>query len=56
MLLEKAARQQMLVHAFGGARRWSSDEEALRKRAVVWSEHQLAGLWEHLGRRLERGW
>lgn len=35
VVLEKAAHQQLLIHAFGGARRWSSDEEALRKRATV---------------------
>lgn len=51
VLLEKAARQQMITHAFGGLRRWSHDEEALRKRATVWSEKQLAALWEYLGRR-----
>lgn len=50
VLLEKAAHQQLLVHSFGGARRWSSDEEALRKRATVWSERQIAALWDYLGR------
>jgi ribulose-5-phosphate 4-epimerase/fuculose-1-phosphate aldolase len=38
VLLEKAARHQLLTYAFGGPRRWSSDEEALRKRATAWSE------------------
>ena len=51
VLLEKAAHQQMLTHAFGGPRRWSDDEEALRKRATVWSERQRAALWDYLGRR-----
>ena len=51
VLLEKAAHQQMLTHAFGGPRRWSDDEEALRKRATVWSERQRAALWAYLGRR-----
>jgi L-ribulose-5-phosphate 4-epimerase len=51
VLLEKAAHQQWLVEAFGGARRWSSDEEALRKRATVWSEPQRAALWGYLSRR-----
>jgi L-ribulose-5-phosphate 4-epimerase len=55
VLLEKAAHQQMLVHAFGGAQRWSSDEEALRKRRTVWAENQLAALWAYLRRRVERG-
>jgi L-ribulose-5-phosphate 4-epimerase len=51
VLLEKAAHQQMLTHAFGGPRRWSDDEEALRKRATVWSEGQRAALWDYLARR-----
>lgn len=51
VLLEKAAHQQMLTHAFGGPRRWSDDEEALRKRATVWSERQRAALWSYLIRR-----
>ena len=51
VLLEKAAHQQMLTHAFGGPRRWSVDEEALRKRATVWSERQRAALWDYLARR-----
>lgn len=55
VLLEKAAHQQLLVHGFGGAQRWSSEGEALRKRATVWSEGQLAALWDYLVRRVERG-
>jgi L-ribulose-5-phosphate 4-epimerase len=51
VLLEKAAHQQMLTHAFGCPRRWSDDEEALRKRATVWSERQRAALWDYLRRR-----
>jgi L-ribulose-5-phosphate 4-epimerase len=56
VLLEKAAHQQLLVENFGGARRWSSDEEALRKRATVWAENQRAALWRYLIRRVERRW
>ena len=51
VLLEKAAHQQMLTHAFGGARRVSDDDEALRKRAAVWSEGQRRALWDYLARR-----
>jgi L-fuculose-phosphate aldolase len=51
VLLEKAAHQQMLTHAFGGPRRWSGDEEARRKRATVWSAGQRAALWDYLCRR-----
>ena len=56
VLLEKAAHQQMLTHALGGPQRWSSDEEALRKRETVWAERQRATLWDYLGRRLLGGW
>jgi L-ribulose-5-phosphate 4-epimerase len=55
ILLEKAAHQQMLTHAFGGPRRFSDDEEALRKRATVWSERQRAALWDYLCRSVPRG-
>jgi L-ribulose-5-phosphate 4-epimerase len=51
VLLEKAAHQQMLTHAFGGPRHFSDDEEALRKRATVWSERQRRALWDYLARR-----
>jgi ribulose-5-phosphate 4-epimerase/fuculose-1-phosphate aldolase len=51
VLLEKAAHQQMLTHAFGGPSRWSPDDEALRKRETVWSERQRATLWDYLVRR-----
>jgi hypothetical protein len=40
----------MLTYAFGGPRRVSDDEEALRKRATVWSERQRAALWAYLTR------
>jgi L-fuculose-phosphate aldolase len=53
VLLEKAAHQQLLVHACGGPDRWSPDDEALRKRETVWAEHHLVMLWDYLKRRLE---
>ena len=52
VLLEKAAHQQMLTHAFGGAQRWSPAAEALRKREPVGSERQRATLWDYLVRRV----
>jgi L-fuculose-phosphate aldolase len=51
VLLEKAAHQQILTLAAGGPRRWSDDEEALRKRATVWSETQRTAFWNYLARR-----
>jgi ribulose-5-phosphate 4-epimerase/fuculose-1-phosphate aldolase len=53
ILLENAAHQQMLTEVFGGTRRWSPDEEALEKRALVWSETQRRHMWDYLVRRLE---
>jgi L-ribulose-5-phosphate 4-epimerase len=50
VLLEKAAHQQMLTYAFGGPRHFSDDDEALRKRATVWSEHHRRALWDYLAR------
>jgi L-fuculose-phosphate aldolase len=56
VLLEKAAHQQMLTQVFGGPQRFSTGEEALRKRETVWSERQLATLWDYLLRGLKDGW
>jgi ribulose-5-phosphate 4-epimerase/fuculose-1-phosphate aldolase len=54
VLLEKAAHQQLLVEGFGGAARWSDDEEALAKRSSVWSPGHLQSLWDYLIRRLPK--
>ena len=54
VLLEKAAHQQMLSHAFGGMKHYSPDDEALAKRAIVWSERHLAMLWDYLVRTLPK--
>jgi L-ribulose-5-phosphate 4-epimerase len=51
LLLEKAAHQQILTLAAGGPRRFSDDEESLRKRATVWSQRQRMALWDYLARR-----
>jgi L-ribulose-5-phosphate 4-epimerase len=55
VLLENAAHQQMLTRAFGSMERASPDDEALRKRATVWSEGQVAAMWAYLERRLAAG-
>ena len=51
VLFEKAAEQQLLTAAFGGAVRWSTDDEALAKRATIWSAGQREALWAYLKRR-----
>jgi len=55
VLLEKAAHQQILTHACGEPRFWSSDEESVAKRHNVWSEAHLVMLWEYLSRSLPPG-
>ncbi len=55
VLLERAAHQQMLTAAFGGVERSSPYDEALRKRATVWSEAQVGAMWAYLERRLAAG-
>jgi hypothetical protein len=45
----------MLTRAFGSVERFSTDDEALRKRATVWSEAQVAAMWAYLERRLAAG-
>lgn len=55
VLLENAARQQLLTEAFGAVKRSSPDDEALRKRETVWSDSQVAAMWGYLERRLAAG-
>jgi L-fuculose-phosphate aldolase len=54
VLLERACRIQLLALAAGGLATWSSDEEALAKRARCYSPEQLRQAWDYLARRLER--
>jgi len=51
VFLERACRANMRALAAGGPKSWSSDEEALAKRAHVYSP-QMA--WSYLARRVER--
>lgn len=55
VVLERAAHQQMLACAFGEIDRSSPDDEALRKRATVWSDAQVGAMWAYLERRLAAG-
>jgi len=54
ILLEDACRQQLLTAALGGARRWSSDEEALAKRETLWPPSNLRAMWAYLVRQLDQ--
>lgn len=50
ILLERACQKQLLAMAAGELRSWSSDEEALAKRAHVYNPDQI---WSYLTRRHE---
>jgi L-fuculose-phosphate aldolase len=54
VLLERACRTQLLALAAGDLVSWSSDEEALAKRARCYAPEQLRQAWDYLARRLER--
>lgn len=51
ILLERACHKQLLAMAAGTLRTWSSDEEALAKRAHCYSPELVHQAWAYLGRR-----
>ena len=53
VLLERACRTQIRAVAGGGAKTWSSDEEALAKREHCYPPPLLRQAWDYLARRLE---
>lgn len=53
VLLERACRTQLRAATGGGVRSWSSDEEALAKRAHCYPPQLLRQAWDYLARRLE---
>lgn len=56
ILLERACRQQLLTHAFGGWPVWSDEEESSRKRRNVYPDAAPHLVWNYLIRQLnERG-
>ena len=52
ILLEKAAHQQMLTHAFGGWPTWSAPDEALSKRGNIYADGPVRAVWDYLARSL----
>jgi ribulose-5-phosphate 4-epimerase/fuculose-1-phosphate aldolase len=50
IMLERACRKQLLAMAAGELRSWSSDDEALAKRAHVYAPELI---WSYLTRKLE---
>jgi L-ribulose-5-phosphate 4-epimerase len=55
ILLEQAARQQLLAQSFGGWITSSDPVESLSKRANIYSEDAIAQVWQYLVRRLGDG-
>ncbi len=55
ILLEQAARQQLLTMSFGGWATWSSEEESLSKRGNIHAPGMLRAAWDYLVRMLEAG-
>lgn len=54
IILEQAARQQMLTRSFGGWPSWSDATESLSKREHIYSQGSIRSVWAYLLRRLER--
>jgi L-fuculose-phosphate aldolase len=52
IVLERACERQLATQGFGGARHWSSDEEALAKREEIWSPQAIEVIWRQLVRGL----
>jgi len=52
VLLEQAARQQLLTRAFGGWTSWSDETESASKRGHIYSDGAVASVWDYLVRRL----
>lgn len=54
ILLDRACRLQLPLEAAGGPRSWTSDADAVRKRAECWPAEQLHAAWRYLLRRVAR--
>ena len=53
IILEQACQQQLLTRAAAGdGLTWTSDEEALAKRAHIFSDRSIQAAWDYLMRRL----
>jgi ribulose-5-phosphate 4-epimerase/fuculose-1-phosphate aldolase len=53
VLLEQAARQQLLTRAFGGWTTWSDETESAAKRDHIYSAGAVGSVWDYLVRRLD---
>jgi L-fuculose-phosphate aldolase len=55
VLLEQAAKQQLLTRSFGGWPTWTGEAESASKRLHIYSEGAIASVWDYLVRRLAAG-
>jgi L-ribulose-5-phosphate 4-epimerase len=53
VLLEMAAKQQLLTHGFGGWATWSDERESLSKRGNIYHDAAVDSVWDYLVRQLE---
>jgi ribulose-5-phosphate 4-epimerase/fuculose-1-phosphate aldolase len=54
VLLEQAARQQLLTRAFGGWATWSDEAESAAKRDHIYHDAAVGSVWDYLVRQLDR--
>lgn len=52
VILEQAAKQQLLTHAMGGWPTWSDESESLAKREHIYNPRALRAVWDYLVRSL----
>jgi ribulose-5-phosphate 4-epimerase/fuculose-1-phosphate aldolase len=52
VLLERACRQQLLTHSFGGWPTWSDPAESVAKRGNIYSGRAINAVWDYLVRKL----
>lgn len=52
VVLEQAARQQLLTNQMGGWPTWSDSEESLQKRLHVYNDRAIHAVWDYLVRNL----
>ncbi|MGH3343252.1 MAG: class II aldolase/adducin family protein [Carbonactinosporaceae bacterium] len=52
IIVERAARQQLLTHAYGGWPTWSDHEESRSKRHNIYKDASITHVWDYLVRNL----
>jgi ribulose-5-phosphate 4-epimerase/fuculose-1-phosphate aldolase len=52
VILEQAAKQQMLTHTMGGWPTWSHQSESIAKREHIYTPRAIHAVWNYLARSL----